>query len=246
MQDSVGVAVGIVTLFPEMFKALSDHGISGRAVDQGLMSLAFHNPRDYSQDKHRSVDDRPYGGGPGMVMTPQPLADAIAAARTQLPTAQVVYLSPQGKPLQQDKVVALSQAKELILLCGRYEGIDERLIQAEVDEELSIGDYVISGGELAAMVLLDSMIRQLPGALGHSESAEQDSFSHRSLLDCPHYSRPEDWDGKRGPQVLLSGDHEAIRRWRLQQALLRTRERRPDLFEQLELTDEEKKLLALL
>ena len=248
--------VSIVTLFPEMFKALSESGISSRAIDKGLLSLATVNPRDYAVDKHKSVDDRPYGGGPGMVMTVPPLASAIHAAKAGMQQAnvntsdakaddavKVVYMSPQGKRLDQAMVTELSQCQKLVVLCGRYEGVDERLIEAEVDEEISIGDYVISGGELAAMVLLDGVIRQLPEALGDAESAKQDSFASRPLLDCPHYSRPESIDGQDVPAVLLSGDHEAIRRWRLQQSLLRTRERRPDLFERLELSREEQALL---
>ena len=244
--------VSIITLFPEMFKALSESGISSRAIENGLLSLTTINPRDYAVDKHKSVDDRPYGGGPGMVMTVPPLANAIHAAKTVMETGansssedavKVVYMSPQGKRLDQAMVTELSQCQKLVVLCGRYEGVDERLIEAEVDEEISIGDYVISGGELAAMVLLDGVIRQLPEALGDIESAKQDSFASRPLLDCPHYSRPESINGQDVPAVLLSGDHEAIRRWRLQQSLLRTRERRPDLFERLELSREEQALL---
>ena len=244
--------VSIITLFPEMFKALSESGISSRAIENGLLSLTTINPRDYAVDKHKSVDDRPYGGGPGMVMTVPPLANAIHAAKTVMETGansssedavKVVYMSPQGKRLDQAMVTELSQCQKLVVLCGRYEGVDERLIEAEVDEEISIGDYVISGGELAAMVLLDGVIRQLPDALGDAESAKQDSFASRPLLDCPHYSRPESINGQEVPAVLLSGDHEAIRRWRLQQSLLRTRERRPDLFERLELSREEQALL---
>jgi len=241
--------VSIVTLFPEMFKALSESGISSRAIDKGLLSLSTVNPRDYTVDRHKSVDDRPYGGGPGMVMTVPPLASAIHAAKARMngdasdDVVKVVYMSPQGKCLDQAMISRLSQCQRLVILCGRYEGIDERLIEAEVDEEVSIGDYVISGGELAAMVLLDGAIRQLPDALGDADSAKQDSFASRPLLDCPHYSRPESIDGQDVPSVLLSGDHEAIRRWRLQQSLLRTRERRPDLFERLELSPEEQALL---
>lgn len=242
--------VSIVTLFPEMFKALSESGISSRAIDKGLLTLSTVNPRDYAEDKHKSVDDRPYGGGPGMVMTVPPLASAIHAAKAGMDAGEkntdavkVIYMSPQGKRLDQQMVTELSQCQQLIVLCGRYEGIDERLIEAEVDEEISIGDYVISGGELAAMVLLDGVIRQLPDALGDADSAEQDSFASRPLLDCPHYSRPESIEGRDVPAVLMSGDHEAIRRWRLQQSLLRTKERRPDLFERLELSREEQALL---
>ena len=241
--------VSIVTLFPEMFKALSESGISSRAIDKDLLSLSTVNPRDYTVDRHKSVDDRPYGGGPGMVMTVPPLTSAIHAVKASMGTdvqadaVKVVYMSPQGKCLDQAMMNRLSQCQKLVILCGRYEGIDERLIEAEVDEEISIGDYVISGGELAAMVLLDGVIRQLPEALGDADSAKQDSFASRPLLDCPHYSRPESIDGQDVPSVLLSGDHEAIRRWRLQQSLLRTRERRPDLFERLELSPEEQALL---
>ena len=240
--------VSVITLFPEMFDALSDAGISGRAIKQGLLSLATVNPRDFTEDRHHSVDDRPYGGGPGMVMTVGPLSQAIDSAKTNMnvpgkPSPKVVYMSPQGKRLDQPVINELAQQDSLIVLCGRYEGIDERLIDAEVDQELSLGDYVISGGELAAMVLLDAMIRQLPDALGDSESASQDSFASRTLLDCPHYSRPEDIAGRVVPSVLLSGDHEAIRRWRLRQSLIRTRDRRPDLFAKLQLSDEECKLL---
>lgn len=242
--------VSIVTLFPEMFKALSESGISSRAMDKGLLTLSMVNPRDYAQDKHKSVDDRPYGGGPGMVMTVPPLASAIHAAKAGMDAGEkntdavkVIYMSPQGKRLDQQMVTELSQCQQLVVLCGRYEGIDERLIETEVDEEISIGDYVISGGELAAMVLLDGVIRQLPDALGDADSAKQDSFASRPLLDCPHYSRPESIEGRDVPAVLMSGDHEAIRRWRLQQSLLRTKERRPDLFERLELSREEQALL---
>ncbi|HCH19783.1 MAG TPA: tRNA (guanosine(37)-N1)-methyltransferase TrmD [Cellvibrionales bacterium] len=240
--------VSVITLFPEMFDALSDSGITGRAIEQGLLTLATVNPRDFTEDRHNSVDDRPYGGGPGMVMTVAPLSKAIGSAKLKMdapgkPSPKVVYMSPQGKRLDQQVINELAQQDSLIVLCGRYEGIDERLIDAEVDKELSLGDYVISGGELAAMVLLDAMIRQLPDALGDSDSASQDSFASRPLLDCPHYSRPEDVAGRVVPSVLLSGDHEAIRRWRLRQSLIRTRDRRPDLFAQLQLSDEECKLL---
>ena len=236
--------VGVLTLFPDMFSALSENGISGRAVDRGIVSIETYNPRDFTVDRHRSVDDRPYGGGPGMVMTAEPLSKALQHARDDIGQAKVVSLSPQGRRLDQEKVVELANEQRVVLICGRYEGIDERFIEAEVDEEISLGDYVISGGELAAMVVLDAVIRQLPGALGDAESAEQDSFSRLGLLDCPHYSRPEQWRDREVPSVLLSGDHERIRQWRLQQALLRTRERRPDLFAQLELTDDERALLT--
>lgn len=252
--------IAIVTLFPEMFQALTDYGVTGRAVKQGLLALEFWSPREFARDKHQTVDDRPYGGGPGMLMMVQPLEDAISAAKEWVSEdAQVVYLSPQGQLLTQSLVQALvgrvpgsSDAKpgdtepgNLVLLCGRYEGIDERVLQSLVDVEISIGDYVLSGGELPAMVLLDALIRWLPGALGHSSSAAQDSFSN-GLLDCPHYTRPEDYRGQRVPEVLLSGNHERIRLWRLEQSLKRTAQRRPDLLEATELTDEQAQVLARL
>jgi len=234
--------VDVITLFPEMFSAVTEHGITRRAVEASLLELHTWNPRDYTEDKHRTVDDRPYGGGPGMVMMAPPLAKTIAAARAQQPDAKLIYLSPQGKRLDHRSVIDLSQRDGLILLAGRYEGIDERLIESEVDEEYSIGDYVISGGELAAMVLIDAVTRQLPGALGDKDSAAEDSFV-TGLLDTPHYTRPEDWQGRMVPDVLLSGDHAKIRRWRLKQALGRTWLRRPELFEGRELSKEERELL---
>ena len=236
--------IAMVSLFPEMFDAVSDHGVTGRAVKQGLVQISHSNPRDYTTDKHRTVDDRPYGGGPGMLMKIDPLQQAIAAAREAAgKDAKVIYLSPQGKRLDHSKAVALSQEQGLILVAGRYEGVDERLIEAEVDEELSIGDYVLSGGELAAMVVIDTVTRQLPGVLGHELSAVEDSYAD-GLLDCPHYTRPEEYQGKQVPEVLLSGNHDQIRRWRLKQALGRTQERRPDLLEGRPLTAEEEELLA--
>lgn len=235
--------VGIVSLFPEMFSSLSEYGVSGRAVRDGLLDLQFANPRDFTTDRHRTVDDRPYGGGPGMVMMVGPLRAALKQMRSELPLARVAYLSPQGRKLDQQGVEELAQRPELILLAGRYEGVDERLIESEVDEEWSIGDFVLSGGELPAMVMLDAITRLLPGALGHAQSAQEDSFTD-GLLDCPHYTRPEEFEGDKVPEVLLGGNHEAIRRWRLQQALLRTRARRPDLLEQRELTPEEQALLG--
>lgn len=236
--------IAIVTLFPEMFAAVSDYGVTGRAVQKGLLGLQCINPRQYTSDRHQTVDDRPYGGGPGMVMMAEPLSQAIAEARRGLPgKARTVYLSPQGRSLTQAGLAELAQNESLVLLAGRYEGVDERLIQREIDEEWSIGDYVISGGELAAMVMIDGISRLLPGVLGHKQSAEQDSFAE-GLLDCPHYTRPEVYGGEQVPEVLLSGNHEAIRRWRLKQALGRTWQRRPDLLEQRELGDEEKTLLA--
>ena len=236
--------LGVVTLFPEMFRAVTDFGVTGRAVSNGLLELQTWNPRDFTHDKHRTVDDRPYGGGPGMLMMVQPLRDAIQAAKAAAgDKAKVIYLSPQGRKLTQQGVEELAKSESLILVCGRYEGIDERIIQTEVDEEWSIGDYVLSGGELPAMTLIDSVSRLVPGVLGKQASAEQDSFSD-GLLDCPHYTRPESLDGIDVPAVLLSGNHEHIRRWRLKQSLGRTLLRRPELFENLALTDEQTKLLA--
>ena len=236
--------LGVITLFPEMFRAVTDFGVTGRAVKNGLLELHTWNPRDFTHDRHNTVDDRPYGGGPGMLMMVQPLRDAIHAAKAAAGEgAKVIYLSPQGRKLDQQGVTELAQSSRLILVCGRYEGIDERIIQTEVDEEWSIGDYVLSGGELPAMTLIDSVSRLVPGVLGKQASAEQDSFSD-GLLDCPHYTRPESLDGLDVPAVLLSGNHEQIRLWRLQQSLGRTFLRRPELFENLALTDEQTTLLA--
>lgn len=236
--------IALVSLFPEMFAAVSDHGVTGRAVTQGRVSFSHCNPRDFTTDKHRTVDDRPYGGGPGMLMKIDPLQQAINAAREVVgSSAKVIYLSPQGQCLDHNKAVALAEEKALILVAGRYEGVDERLIEAEVDEELSIGDFVLSGGELAAMVVIDAVTRQLPGVLGHELSAQEDSYAN-GLLDCPHYTRPEEFAGQQVPDVLLSGNHELIRRWRLKQALGRTQLRRPDLLEGRAITPEEERLLA--
>lgn len=236
--------LGVITLFPEMFRAVTDFGITGRAVKNGLLELHTWNPRDFTHDRHNTVDDRPYGGGPGMLMMVQPLRDAIHAAKAAAGEgAKVIYLSPQGRKLDQQGVTELAQSSRLILVCGRYEGIDERIIQTEVDEEWSIGDYVLSGGELPAMTLIDSVSRLVPGVLGKQASAEQDSFSD-GLLDCPHYTRPESLDGLDVPAVLLSGNHEQIRLWRLQQSLGRTLLRRPELLQNLALTDEQTTLLA--
>lgn len=222
--------VALVTLFPELLGMLVNYGVTGRAVRAGVIEIAGFNPRDHALDRHRTVDDRPYGGGPGMVMTPEPLVAAIAAAREWTRDARVLYLSPQGRVLRHGAVVAMAQAEQdLILIAGRYEGIDERVVELEVDEEWSIGDYVLSGGELPAMVLLDALIRQLPGALGDADSARQDSFAD-GMLDCPHYTRPPEYRGLQVPAVLFSGDHAAIERWRREQALARTRARRPDLL----------------
>jgi tRNA (guanine37-N1)-methyltransferase len=235
--------LGVVSLFPQMFDAITQYGVTGRAVTQGKLNLDYWDPRDFTQDKHRTVDDRPYGGGPGMVMKVEPLRDAIQAAKQQLgEDTKVAYLSPQGKLLDQQKLKELATRETMIFVAGRYEGIDERLIEQEIDEEWSIGDYVLSGGELAAMVLIDGVARLLPGVLGDEESAQQDSFMD-GLLDHPHYTRPEQLDDQLVPEVLLGGDHEAIRKWRLKQSLGRTWLRRPDLLEMATLTDEQKKLL---
>lgn len=231
----------VISLLPEMFDGLRA-GVTGRAIERGLAHLVLWNPRDYTQDVHRTVDDRPYGGGPGMVMKVQPLQDALEAAKAAAPSSRVIYLSPQGQRFDQPAARQLAGRDGLILVAGRYEGVDERLVDALVDEEWSIGDFVLSGGELAAMVMIDSITRLLPGALGHADSAEQDSFTD-GLLDCPHYTRPEEILGRTVPEVLTSGNHERIRRWRLREALGRTWLRRPDLLEQRPLNDEEQQLL---
>lgn len=235
--------VAVVTLFPEMFAAVTQGGITGRAIQRGILQLTLQNPRDFTDDRHRSVDDRPYGGGPGMVMMVKPLRDAVRSALGQVgDEAWRIYLSPQGKPVNQVDVESLARRTSLVLVCGRYEGVDERFVTSHIDEELSIGDYVLSGGELPAMVLIDALTRLLPGALGNEESAPADSFA-RGLLDCPHYSRPELVDGEAVPDVLLSGNHAAISRWRHKQALGRTWSRRPELLSTLKLTDEQQTLL---
>ena len=223
----------VITIFPEMFDAISRFGVSSRALERELYELHLWNPRDYTSDRHRTVDDRPYGGGPGMVMMVEPLRAAINAARADTQAkSRVIYLSPQGAPLNQEKVRELSEQEHLILLAGRYEGIDERLIELEVDEEISLGDYVLSGGEIGAMAVIDSVVRLIPGALGHEDSAVQDSFSD-GLLDCPHYTRPENYEGHRVPGVLLSGNHKLIEQWRSEQAQKRTELRRPDLIKNI-------------
>jgi tRNA (guanine37-N1)-methyltransferase len=236
----------VVTLFPEQFRILSGEGVVARALHRGIAELVTWNPRDYATDPQRTVDDRPYGGGPGMVMKVEPTRAAVDAARAAAAEAgvesRVAYLSPQGRRLVQADMARISAAPGWILLAGRYEGVDERLIETRVDEEWSIGDYVLSGGELAAMVVMDAVIRLLPGALGHADSAQQDSHGD-GLLDCPHYTRPEVIDGRAVPPVLLSGDHAAIGRWRRQQALGRTWERRPDLLRARGLDAEERALL---
>ncbi|MEZ8096986.1 tRNA (guanosine(37)-N1)-methyltransferase TrmD [Photobacterium swingsii] len=236
--------VGIISLFPDMFNAITNYGVTGQAVKKGLLSVETWNPRDFTHDKHRTVDDRPYGGGPGMLMMVQPLRDAIHAAKQSVEgQAKVIYLSPQGRKLDQAGVEELAQNENLILICGRYEGVDERIIQQEVDEEWSIGDFVLTGGELPAMTLVDAVVRFVPGVLGDFASAEEDSFAN-GLLDCPHYTRPETLDGQEVPKVLLSGNHKDISRWRLKQSLGRTWLRRPELLENLALTDDQEFLLA--
>jgi tRNA (guanine37-N1)-methyltransferase len=232
----------VITLFPDMIRELCRHGIPRRAEQQGLLQLHTWNPRDYAKDKHRTVDDRSYGGGPGMVMQVQPARDAINAVRESGATGPLIYLSPQGKRLDQAAVRQFAKTPGMILLAGRYEGIDERLIEQEVDEEWSIGDYVLSGGEPAALVLIDAVVRLLPGALGDAESAENDSFMD-GLLDYPHYTRPEVVNGLEVPDVLLGGNHAEIERWRLKQSLGRTWERRPDLLDACQLDETQRALL---
>jgi tRNA (guanine37-N1)-methyltransferase len=238
----------VVTLFPEMFDSLTESGVTGRARERRLFELVLWNPRDFAQNSYRAVDDRPYGGGPGMVMMAAPLEKALQAARQRQHSAgvrqtKVIYLSPQGRPLNHRLVMDLSSLEGLVLLAGRYEGVDERLVVRAVDEEVSIGDYVLSGGELAAMVVMDAIVRQLPGALGDAKSASQDSFVG-GLLDCPHYTRPEVYEREGVPPELMSGNHAEIARWRLKQALGRTWKRRPDLLEKRELSEEELALLT--
>lgn len=234
--------VDVITLFPDFVRQVGECGVTGRAVQRELLQLHTWNPRDYTHDRHRTVDDRPYGGGPGMVMRYEPLRDAIREVRSASPQARVMYLSPQGRQLDQAAVRELAARPGLILVAGRYEGIDERLLAREIDEEWSIGDYVLSGGELAAMVMIDAVARLQPGALGDEDSAAQDSFS-AGLLDCPHYTRPETVDGMTVPAVLLGGNHSDIERWRAKQALLRTWRRRPELLERLQLNQEQQALL---
>lgn len=234
--------IDVITLFPAMIQEQVRYGIQGRAIESGLLQVVTWNPRDYSLDRHRAVDDRPYGGGPGMVMQVQPLRAALHAARADGDPAPVIYLSPQGRRFDQARARELAGQQRLILLAGRYEGIDERVIDLEVDEELSIGDYVLSGGELPALVVMDALTRLLPGALGDADSAEQDSFMD-GLLDYPHYTRPEEIDGRQVPDVLVGGHHADIRRWRHKQALGRTWLRRPDLLEALQLDTQQQVLL---
>ncbi|MDP2707805.1 MAG: tRNA (guanosine(37)-N1)-methyltransferase TrmD [Burkholderiales bacterium] len=237
----------VITLFPQMFDAVTASGVTGRARENGFYQLVAWNPRDFAHNAYRTVDDRPYGGGPGMVMMPEPLGKAVAAARQRQKSAgvnepRVIHLTPQGRLLNHSLVMELAAEQGVVLLAGRYEGVDERVIAREVDTEISIGDYVLSGGELAAMVVIDSIVRQLPGVLGDADSASQDSFVN-GLLDCPHYTRPEQYEGEPVPAVLLSGNHAEISRWRLKQALGRTWQRRPDLLRQRTLSDDERRLL---
>jgi tRNA (guanine37-N1)-methyltransferase len=235
--------IEVVTLFPEWLRAALDLGVVGRALQRGVLSVGTEDPRSHTSDVHRTVDDRPYGGGPGMVMKPEPLQAAIAVAAARLPAGSLkVALSAQGEPLGQKRLAEFATAPGLLLVAGRYEGIDERLIDSAVDLEVSIGDYVLSGGELPALVLIDGIARLLPGTLGDERSSAEDSFS-AGLLDWPHYTRPVEWQGLKVPEVLQSGDHAAIRRWRLKQALGRTWLRRPDLLAQLALTGEQSQLL---
>jgi tRNA (guanine37-N1)-methyltransferase len=233
--------IDVLTLFPELVEAVVGSGMPRRAVEVGKLQLHARQIRDYSADRNRRVDDRPYGGGPGMVMQLEPLAQALAAARAELPVAKAVLMSPQGEPLTQAWLQRLALEPELILVCGRYEGIDERLA-GQMDFELSLGDYVLSGGELAAMTIVDGVARLLPGVLGDEQSAVQDSFS-AGLLDHPHYTRPERWREEVVPEILLCGDHAKVARWRLQQALGRTWLRRPELLHDLQLNDEQTRLL---
>ena len=239
--------VAIVTLFPEMFAALTEHGVSGRGIKTGLLELSFWNPRDYCTDKHRNVDDKPFGGGPGMLMKTEPLLTTIDAARAGLGEresgkSRCIYLSPQGQRINHQKVTELATLESITLVCGRYQGIDARVIEAEIDEELSLGDFVLSGGEIAAMALLDALIRIQPGALGDAGSAGQDSLTD-GLLHAPEYTRPQQYEGSTVPPVLLSGDHAAIAHWRNKQRLGVTWLKRPDLLDQLELSQEQKALL---
>ena len=248
--------IAVVTLFPEMFAAIGDYGVTSRAISDGLVQLSCWNPRDYTDDRHRTVDDKPFGGGPGMLMKTAPLQDAIHAAREgmqppgnqpgfedeQAPATRVIYLSPQGRRLDQTGVAELAAEERLIMVCGRYQGIDQRVLETEIDEEWSIGDYVISGGELAAMVVIDAVTRLQPGALGAEESAAQDSYA-AGLLHCPQFTRPQQIAGLRVPEVLLGGDHEQIRRWRLKNSLGTTWLKRPDLLSGTELDAEQQALL---
>jgi tRNA (guanine37-N1)-methyltransferase len=241
MGCGVVIRFDVVTLFPEMFTAVAGSGITSRALEAGLWSLTTWNPRDFTTDRYRTVDDRPYGGGPGMVMMAEPIERTLDAVKTA-GGGRVLYLSPQGRKLDHRRVMELSGARAVTLLCGRYEGVDERLLARRVDEEISIGDFVLSGGEIAAMALMDAVVRQLPGAVGDCASVMEESFAD-GLLDCPQYTRPEKYRDEPVPEVLLSGHHQKIRRWRLKQALGRTWLRRPDLLAARDLSEEERLLL---
>ncbi len=241
MSTDLQISFSGISLFPEMFTAVTEQGVVGRAIAKGRVKVDLINPRDFTQDKHRTVDDRPYGGGPGMLMKVEPLEKAIQFAQQKQP-GKVIYLSPQGQTINHEMIKKLAQEQHLVLIAGRYEGIDERLISKHVDLELSLGDFVLSGGELGAMAIIDSVTRLLPEVLGHEESAVQDSFVD-GLLDHPHYTRPEIYEGSKVPSVLLSGNHQKIEKWRLQQRLGRTWLKRPDLLKQRELTQEEQLLL---
>ena len=236
--------IDIVSIFPEMFRAIQCCGMVRRAIEDGVLDLRLWNPRDLLDDSYRRVDDRPYGGGPGMVMLAEPLRQTLKRVREDGSDSKVIYMTPQGEQLKQHKIQSLSMESRLVLLSGRYEGIDQRLIEQEVDEEISIGDYVLSGGELPAMVLVEGLVRCLPGVVGNEKSLFEESFSN-GLLDWPHYTRPEEFVGHVVPSVLLGGNHDAIRKWRLQQALGRTWERRPDLIETMTLNEEQQELLQL-
>ena len=235
--------ISVITLFPELVKSVVAEGVVGRAEKRGLVKLSCVNPRDHTEDVHRTVDDRPYGGGPGMVMRPDCLLKSIRAERERLGETKVIYLTPQGKPIKQEMLQSLSESGSVVLLCGRYEGVDERVIDLEVDEEWSLGDFVLSGGELAAMVVVDGVTRLLPEALGHNDSAVEDSFSD-GLLDHPHYTRPEKIEDLEVPEVLLSGNHQHINKWRRKQALGRTYLRRPDVLQEKDLSKQDEVLLA--
>jgi tRNA (guanine37-N1)-methyltransferase len=241
-----GLRFDAISLFPELFDAVLDHGITQRALDRGLYRFKAWNPRDFTADPHRTVDDRPYGGGPGMLLQAEPLDRALDAIAAELAdedlTSWVVHFSPRGRPLDHARVMELKHKPALVLLCGRYEGIDERLLQRRVDEDISLGDFVLSGGELPALALMDAIIRQLPGALGDADSAAEDSFAN-GLLDCPHYTRPEVWQGEAVPPVLKGGNHAAIAKWRLQQSLQLTRAYRPDLLQARGVSPQEQDLL---
>ncbi|NOS88780.1 MAG: tRNA (guanosine(37)-N1)-methyltransferase TrmD [Methylococcaceae bacterium] len=233
----------VITLFPDMVLSAASYGVTGRAIERGLVALSVWNPRDYTHDKHRTVDDRPYGGGPGMVMKYQPLHDAVESAKQAAGgQAKVVFLSPQGQPITQALLAGAAENTDLILVAGRYEGVDERFIERDCDEEWSVGDYVISGGELAALIVIDAITRLLPGVLGHEDSAQQDSHTN-GLLDYPHFTRAEQLEGGLVPEVLLSGNHADIARWRMQQALGRTWQKRPDLLKKINLSAEQEHLL---